>query len=364
MITIIQKCNPAILHNFKCSERFVRSFLKNNAGELCEHTFFRLDHVIESEHIPASLIINYDQTGNYVLPNGSQTFEQRGAKQVSVVAKDEKRAYTLGIATSLIGRLLVIEQVWSGKTKASLPKESADGYKEAKAHGFRFSFAASDKKTSHFSTQSTMKDWITFVLVLYIEMIIETDPDLDEDQKAILYIYIYPVHTSQEFREFVFEIKNIILIFVTGNCTGIFQPQDSMLEYLVCCYQEQIAAGITPEKVVFSSSYPVLQDASVRAGVDLYDWLLSGAGEAIIKQDDSDVLLGKIVRDALRAGLDGPSTSLPVSAAAQDIEGTDMCATSDEEDIWVFDDQGWKWVDVGAPVDNDGEDGTESSQNA
>jgi hypothetical protein len=315
MIAIIQKRNPAILHNFKCSEKFVRSFLESvldwtsrkatraakhipdNAGELCERTFFRLVHAIESEHIPASLVINYDQTGNYLLPNGSQTFEQRGAKQVSVVAKDEKRAYTLGIATSLIGRPLVIEQVWSGKTKASLPKESADGYEEAKAHGFLFSFAASDKKTSHFSTQSTMKDWIKFVLVPYIEMIIEADPDLDADQKAILFIDIYPVHTSQEFREFVFEIKNIILIFVPGNCTGIFQPQDvglqrvakhklkqSMLEYLVRCHQEQIAAGITPEKVVFSSSYPVLRDASVRACVDLYEWLLSGAGETIIKR--------------------------------------------------------------------------------
>jgi hypothetical protein len=127
-------------------------------------------------------------------------------------------------------------------------------------------------------------------------MIIEAGPYLDEDQKAILYIDIYPVHTSQEFPEFVFEIRNIILIFVPGNCTGIFQPQDvglqciakhklkqSMPEDLVRCYQEQIAAGITPEKFVFSSSYPVLRDASVRACVDLYDWLLSGASEAIIK---------------------------------------------------------------------------------
>jgi hypothetical protein len=81
-------------------------------------------------------------------------------------------------------------------------------------------------------------------------------------------------------------------------------------------------------------------------------------------QDDSDVPLGEIVRDALGAGLDAPSTSLPVSAAAQDIEGTGMCATNDEEDIWAFDDQGRKWVDIGAPADDDSEDGAESSQNA
>jgi hypothetical protein len=116
MIVIIQKCSPAILNNFKCSEKFVQSFLESmldrssrkvtraakhipdNAGELCEHTFFRLVHAIESEHIPASLVINYDQTGNYILPNGSRTLEQRGAKQVAVTAKDEKCAYTISIA--------------------------------------------------------------------------------------------------------------------------------------------------------------------------------------------------------------------------------------------------------------------------
>ncbi|KAJ7138681.1 hypothetical protein C8R43DRAFT_851754, partial [Mycena crocata] len=76
---------------------------------------------------------------------------------------------------------------------------------------------------------------------------------------------------------------NIILIFVPGNCAGLFQPQDvglqhvakpklkqSMLEYLVCSYHSQIAAGITPKNVVFSSSYPVRCDASVRAYIDLY----------------------------------------------------------------------------------------------
>ncbi|KAJ6450731.1 hypothetical protein C8R47DRAFT_1084330 [Mycena vitilis] len=298
MIALIRKHNPAILDTFKCSEKFVRSFLESvldwssrkatraakhipeNAGELCERTFFRLVHAIESEHIPASLVINYDQTGNYILPNGSSTFEQRGAKQVAVTAKDEKRAYTIGMATSAGGQPLPTEQIWSGKSKLSLPKETADGYAQAKVYGFRFSFAASEKKTSHFSTQSTMQDWVTFVLVPYMKDVIEADPDLDEEQKAILYIDIYPVYTSQEFRQFVFKL---------GNDVGLqrlakHKLKQSMLEYLVRCYDEQIAAGITSDKVVFSSSYPVLRDASVRACVDLYAWLESLDGKTVIKR--------------------------------------------------------------------------------
>jgi len=66
---------------------------------------------------------------------------------------------------------------------------------------------------------------------------------LPEDQKAILYIDCYPVHTGEEFHTFVFqEYPNIFLIFVSANCklpatalivnidpmigTGIFQPAD------------------------------------------------------------------------------------------------------------------------------------------
>jgi hypothetical protein len=128
--------------------------------------------------------------------------------------------------------------------------------------------------------------------------VIEADPDLDDDQKAIFYIDAYPVHISDPFRTYVFdEFPNIILLFVPNNCTGIFQPQDvgiqrvakhhlrqSMLNFLVQCHQSQVAAGITPENVTFSNSYPVLRDASVRACVDLYDWLTTPEGQEIVKR--------------------------------------------------------------------------------
>ncbi|KAJ6493122.1 hypothetical protein C8R45DRAFT_1095639 [Mycena sanguinolenta] len=296
MIGIIQKRNPAILNAFKCSEKFVRSFIESvldwssrkatraakhipeNAGELAERTFFRLVQAIESEHIPASLVVNYDQTGNYILPNGSQTFEVRGAKQVSVAGKDEKRAYTIGMATCADSKPLPTEQIWSGKSKLSLPKETADGYQQAKDYGFQFSFAASNKKTSHFSTQSTMQDWVTKVLLPYAEVVIEADPHLDEDQKSFFTSISIP---STHLKSSGISFSNSAILF-RFSCLGIAPV--FMLEYLVHCYEAQIATGITSEKVVFSSSYPVLRDASVRGCVDLYTWLESLDGEAVIKR--------------------------------------------------------------------------------
>ncbi|KAK6997237.1 hypothetical protein R3P38DRAFT_3624476 [Favolaschia claudopus] len=361
MLAIINKRNPAILAGarFACSEKFVRSFSRVFLTGVLERPLAlrsiyqkMLENYVNEQHIPAKLIINYDQAGNYLLPNSSQTFETRGAKQVAVVAKDEKRAYTLGIATSMVGPL-PLEQVWSGKSPLSLPKEHADGYKEAKAHGFHFTFAQSDKRTSHFSTQKTMQELIEKI-----------------------------------------------------------------------CYQEQVAAGVTPEKVVYSSSYPVLRNASVRACVTLYEWLNTEQGRAVIKRswekcivpgkpeynlsyesltsraarkalrkyletdstladeirarcgathlnklpldipeaddslpesnldnevnhDDYDVPLADVVRESLGDGLSAPSTSLPVSAAGPDPETEGLSATNDEEDIWAFDDQGRNWKEIG-----------------
>jgi hypothetical protein len=44
------------------------------------------------------------------------------------------------------------------------------------------------------------------------------------------------------------------------------------------------AEGITPEKINFSSSYPVLRNASVRACVGLYNWLSTADGRDIISK--------------------------------------------------------------------------------
>jgi hypothetical protein len=165
-------------------------------------------------------------------------------------------------------------------------------------HGFHFAFADSQKRTSHFSTLKTMKEWFRTIIKPYIDAVIAADPDLDEDQKSIVYYDIYPVHTSEALRTFVFEeFPNIIIIFVPGNCTGIFQPQDvgiqrvakhklkqSMLQYQIDCHQAQVATGISPENVTFTTSYPVLRDASVQTCVDLYNWLITPDGRDLIKR--------------------------------------------------------------------------------
>ncbi|KAJ7889710.1 hypothetical protein B0H13DRAFT_1887903 [Mycena leptocephala] len=105
------------------------------------------------------LVINADQAGNYLLPAGGHTFHERGAKQVDLVTKDEKRPYTMMVVSSAAGDFLPIQAVWAGKTGGSLPTKNAEKMQEAVNHGFIFSSAQSRKKGSHFSTFLTMEDW-------------------------------------------------------------------------------------------------------------------------------------------------------------------------------------------------------------
>ncbi|KAJ7450569.1 hypothetical protein FB451DRAFT_1052195, partial [Mycena latifolia] len=129
--------------------------------------------------------------------------------------------------------------VRAGKTAGSLPNEEAERFQDALDQGFIFSSAKSKnlKKSSHFSTFSTMEEWIRDVVVPCRARFLASQPDLDDNQLMIVYIVIYPVHIGEEFRTLVFSTYPfIILIFVPGGCTGLIQP--------VCC-QAYIETGLT-----------------------------------------------------------------------------------------------------------------------
>lgn len=110
------------------------------------------------------LVVGIDQIGVYILPSNGCTFHDRGADQVDIVAKDEKRAYTAMVASTPTGEFLPWHQVWAGASAKSTPSNGAPRMTEALERGFDFTFAKSKKKTSHFSTFKTMKEVSLFSL--------------------------------------------------------------------------------------------------------------------------------------------------------------------------------------------------------
>jgi hypothetical protein len=131
----------------------------------------------------------------------------------------------------------------------------------------------------------------------------------------IVYLNCYPIHTGEEFFFWVYnEFPFIILCYVPQNCkyiiscfmlnvsvistgTGKAQPADvglnrvikhqlkqSQMQFLVKTYQDQIATGLTPDQVKFSTSLPILHDATVAGVVDVYDFMTSAAGHELVKK--------------------------------------------------------------------------------
>ncbi|KAJ7024075.1 hypothetical protein C8F04DRAFT_1192813 [Mycena alexandri] len=182
------------------------------------------------------------------------------------------------LSSTPAGDFLPVQAVWAGKTGGSLPTKNAEKMQEAVDRGFIFSSAKSEKKNSHFSTFFTMKHWVEDLMIAYIDL--------------------YAVHIGEEFRTLIFkDFPFIILIFVPGGCTGLFQPADmglqrvakhilkqDSLDYLVEIFKTQTEKGVAPRDIKFPSSLPILRDATVRGLVKMYDFFQTPDGRKIVQQ--------------------------------------------------------------------------------
>jgi hypothetical protein len=195
MITMIKDEELHLLNQFKCSkvrfmscfvcslyayqylQSYIAKFLSSvmqwsirtgthaarhtpeNWEDMCKEATMRYLNVILHYDIPSYLCINMDQQGVVVVLGNNRTYAKKGLKQVDIAGKDEKRAYTLCIATSAAGDCLPFQQIWGGASKKSLPKPSPQ-QTSAESKGIHFTFAQSEKTCSHFSTLKTMKEVI------------------------------------------------------------------------------------------------------------------------------------------------------------------------------------------------------------
>jgi len=168
-----------------------------------------------------SLIVNMDQTGQNLVPAAAWTYEIAGAAAVGVVGAEDKRQITACIASSLSGELLPLQLVFQGKTRRCLPTVTASSI-AARVH--------ITNSQNHWSTQETMRDWITEVLLPYAERCITTH-ELPSDAKIILVLDVWAVHKSEEFRRFLrTHHPRIHLVFVPANCTSKLQVADVALQ--------------------------------------------------------------------------------------------------------------------------------------
>ncbi len=167
----------------------------DNAEEICKETCFRFVYTVRREGISKYLIVKMDQTSVLLVPGGQDnTYEIKGAKQVLIHGKEEKRALTTVLFIDLKGQVLPIQCVWKGVVSARLHTPVAS--RKVTERGHRFAL----NRRIHWSSLETTKAWIAEILLVHQKKMFRIH-DLSLDSKEILYLDCWIIHRSKEFCE-------------------------------------------------------------------------------------------------------------------------------------------------------------------
>jgi hypothetical protein len=148
------------------------------------------------------------------------------------------------------------------------------GYDDAIHKHFLFEFT---KTKTYWSTIATMQSYVNKILVPYFHQE-QHKLQLPETQPCIWQIDVWSVHTSKEFRSWMWETHPwIVLDYVPGGCTGLFQPCDVGMQRvlkqaitraqstdLVAEVSRAIAAGVEACEIRIDTTIGVLRDRSVQ----------------------------------------------------------------------------------------------------
>ena len=114
---------------------------------------------VKEYNIPHELIINFDQTGLKMVPTSEWTLQEKGSKDCSIVALDDKREITGVVGISLTGSLLPFQLIYKGTTDRCHPS-----YKFPKDWNVTHS-------QNHWSTSETMIEYAKSVLIPYFDKV-------------------------------------------------------------------------------------------------------------------------------------------------------------------------------------------------
>lgn len=169
-----------------------------NADELLLKMCLRAAAAIRDENILDVFVVNTDQTQVVYATDGKLTYNTIGDKQVQVERKDEKRAFTLVVGVSMSGEVLPFQSIYHGHSPRSLPSSDAAFMDRAQDLGFRFKYSETD---TYWSTQKTMRTYVTYILVPHFEKHKQRLGRLD--QLCLWLIDVWSVHRSIEFRQWM-----------------------------------------------------------------------------------------------------------------------------------------------------------------
>ena len=169
-----------------------------------------VDSKIKTHSILPELIINIDQTPSSYVSVGKQTMS---AKSVPIEGLTDKRNITLTFSVTLSGTFLPMQVIYSGKTKASQPRNFV----------FPKGFCIT-QNPKHWSNEAETLKLISEIINPYV---IETRKSLKlpATQKALVIWDVFKGQMTDKVKEELRRLS-IELVPVPANMTHFFQPLD------------------------------------------------------------------------------------------------------------------------------------------
>ncbi|KAF9236436.1 hypothetical protein BU15DRAFT_50100 [Melanogaster broomeanus] len=127
--------------------------MPENWEDICEQAALRIAYGIKEQDIPSALYVNSDQTQVVYAQGSNLTWAPTGAKQVSTVGNEEKRAFTIVVSIANDGTMLPLQAIYGGLSKKSCPEPTSLHFEDCIKAGFKFEYS---NTSTYWSTQATM----------------------------------------------------------------------------------------------------------------------------------------------------------------------------------------------------------------
>ena len=180
--------------------------------EIQEAYLHSLVKKIEENDIPASLVLNLDQTPSKFVPGCNKTLAEKGSKTVSIAGSTDKRVITATFVITLSGDFLLIQLIYGDKTKKSIP---------AVKFPDEFHVTANPK---HYSNEKGSLEMMRKIIIPYVEEK-RRRLHLSNSHPAVLIMDVFKGQMTDAVKK-VLKENRILLEKVPANLTYLFQPLD------------------------------------------------------------------------------------------------------------------------------------------
>ena len=180
--------------------------------EIQEAYLYSFVEKIEENDIPASLVLNLDQTPSKFVPDCNKTLAKKESKTVSIAGSADKRMITATFVITLNGDFLPIQLIYGGKTKKSIP---------AVKFPDEFHVTANHK---HYSNEKESLEMMRKIIIPYVEEE-RRRQHLSNSHPAVLIMDVLKGKMTDAVKK-VLKENRILLEKVPANLTYLFQPLD------------------------------------------------------------------------------------------------------------------------------------------